>query len=148
MADMERARLLSRLQIEAIYLGKRFGAVNYDQEDGTWLQIVRFSIDSGWNKSHVSLLLDVPTGYPQVAPKWFWTDIDLKTDRGTDIKHFFTAGSSHVDLQHRDKGWGHFCIHVQSWHPAPGRNLTQGDSLLTFVELIRTVFYDRQYLAQ
>ena len=151
MTDLERQRRLSRLQTEALYLARKYGAVNYDRQDGTWIHIAYFPIGPGWNKSFVELLLDIPhntPGYPQVAPSWFWTDRDLMTSEGRSIQHFFISGSSHADTQHLEKGWGHFCVHVKSWHPSPGQAITRGDSLLTYVELIHRVFHDRQKLSR
>jgi hypothetical protein len=122
MLDFELQRRLKRLQIEALYLARRYGETRYDRQDGTWLHIKRFPIGHGWNKLHVEILLDVPSGtpgYPQVAPTWFWTDCDLKTRDGQSINHFFTSRLSYADSQYLEKGWGHFCIHVQSWCPSP-----------------------------
>src|SRR5437016_6200366 len=98
MLDFELQRRLKRLQIEALYLARRYGETGYDRQDGTWLHIKRFPIGPGWNKSHVEILLDVPSdtpGYPQVAPTWFLTDRDLKTRDGRSINHFFTSRSSY-----------------------------------------------------
>lgn len=149
MTDLESQRRLSRLQIEALHLARKYGAVNYDRQDGTWLHIDHFPVGPGWNKSFVELLLDIPhgtPGYPQVAPSWFWTDRDLMTSEGRPIQHFFISGSSHADAQHLEKGWGHFCVHVKRWRPSSGHAITRGDSLLTYIELIRKVFHDRQRL--
>src|SRR5581483_1149081 len=149
MADIELQRRLSRLQTEALYLARKYGTVNYDRQDGTWLHIKHFPIGPGWNASAIELLLDIPhgtPGYPQVAPDWFWTDSDLKTSDGRSIHHFFTSRSSHADAQHLANNWGHFCVHVRSWRPSPGNAIARGDSLLTYVELIRKVFNDRQRL--
>ena len=147
MTDFETQRRLSRLQTEAVHLGHKFGTINYDRQDGTWLHIARFPLGPGWNKTFVELLLDVPhgtPGYPQVAPTWFWTDRDLRTQDGRSINHFFIGGSSYADNIHLDKGWGHFCVHVKSWHPSSGFAITKGDSFLTYVELIRVVLHDKR----
>jgi hypothetical protein len=151
MTDLERQRRLSRLETEALVLARQYRVVNYDRQDGTWLHIKHFPVGPGWNKSDVELLLDIPhgtPGYPQVAPSWFWTDGDLRTREGQPIQHFFISDSSHADAQHLEKGWGHFCVHVTSWRPAAVYALTRGDSLLTYAELIRVVFYDRRRLGK
>lgn len=147
MPDFETQKRLARLNTEALYLARKYGVVNYDRQDGTWLHIAHFPIGPGWNKTHVELLLDVPRGtpgYPQVAPTWFWTDRDLRTHDGRKVGHFFQEGSSHADHIHLDKGWGHYCVHVRAWHPSSGLSITQGDSFLTYVELIRVVFHDKK----
>ena len=149
MTDVELQRRLSRLQIEALYLARRYGDVQYDPQQGTWVHIKHFPIGAGWNLSSIELLIDIPygtPGYPQLAPSWFWTDSDLRTNDNRPIQHFFTTGSSLADARHLAKGWGHFCVHPKSWRPSPGNAITRGDSLLTYTELIRKVFHDRQKL--
>jgi E2/UBC family protein E len=142
---------ISRLHAESAYVGQRHGKVTIDQEDGTWFLVHQFRIPIGWNKSTVSILIDVPSGspgYPQVPPDWFWTDKDLMTDDGRPIGHFFTGhGSSYVNADYDAKGWGHFCIHPRSWRPSTGGLLLQGDSLITYLGLISSVFRDRKKLA-
>jgi len=150
-SDLELQRRLGRLETEALYLAQRYGSVNYDAQAGTWLYIERFPVGPGWDRTHVALLLDVPhgtPGYPQVSPTWFWTDRNLKTREGKPINHFFISASSHANPRYLEKGWGHFCVHVKSWHPASGKNLLRGDSFLTYIELIRVILHDRRTLSQ
>src|ERR1039457_1551916 len=66
MTDFETQRRLSRLQTEAVHLGHKYGTINYDRQDGTWLHIARFPLGPGWNKTFVELLLDVPHGTPAI----------------------------------------------------------------------------------
>jgi hypothetical protein len=140
----------SRLKTEALSIGQRYGGdIRWDQNAATWFYIGRFPIGPGWNKTHVAILLDIPSGtpgYPQVAPQWFWTDRDLATQSDRPIGHFFVEGTSYADRQHLDMGWGHFCIHVRSWHPSRAGNILAGDSLLTYLELISLVFRDQKTL--
>src|SRR5664279_4700196 len=73
----------SRLQAEALLLAGRYGGVAYDKMDGAWLHVARFPLPRGWNKPSVEILIDIPVGvpgYPSVAPQWFWTDRDLRTE--------------------------------------------------------------------
>lgn len=149
MADFETTKRVSRLDTESRALSRRYRSVRYDKLDGAWLYIGGFTIPPGWNRSTIEVLIDVPhgtPGYPSVAPEWFWTDHDLKTDNGRSISHFFTQGSGHTNPQYLDKGWGHFCIHIKSWQPASGLNLASGHSLITYLNLIGTVFNDRRRL--
>lgn len=131
-------------------LGRKYGEVKYDKMDGAWLFIPTFDLPSGWNKSQVGVLIDIPwstPGYPSVAPQWFWTDEDLETADGQSIGHFFTSGTHGGAQEYRDQGWGHFCVHLNEWRPASGANWLSGHSLITYLDLIRAIFHDRQTLS-
>lgn len=137
----------SRLAAEAQLLARRYGEVAYDRQDGSWIHIARFPIPQGWNKPFVEILIDIPwgvPGYPTQAPTWFWTDRDLRTHEGRAIGHFFSAaGSTHADREYLDKNWGHFCVHLREWRPSSGAAILNGHNLLTYMNLIDTVFRDR-----
>lgn len=151
MADLATQARIERLRVESVIVARRYGPVRFDQSAGTWFMVDQFPIAQGWNQPYVAILLDIPSGtpgYPQVPLDFFWTDRDLATDDGRNIGHFFTAVSGYNDHIHLDKGWGHFCIHAQSWHPAPNSDPKRGDGILTYLELVHTVFRDRKTLAQ
>jgi len=144
-------RRKSRLRAEAIQLSRYYGRASFDEKDGAWLHVEQFSIPPGWNKSKVEILIDIPwgtPGYPSLAPHWFWTDRDLATSTGRSISHFFTAGNGLADQQYLDRGWGHFCVHVNDWRPAGGANLLRGHSLISYLNLIRAIFSDRRTLSR
>lgn len=150
-ADLSAAgRRRNRLQAEVQLLAQRYREVSFDRQDASWVHIGKFPVPGGWNRPQVEILIDVPhgnPGYPSVAPQWFWTDKDLTTADGRPVQHFFTSGgSSLADRGHLDKGWGHFCIHVNSWHPASGLRLREGHNLLSYLDLIAAVFRDRKRL--
>lgn len=148
--DLETRRRLSRLKAEALLLSQRYGDVRFDTESGTWFYVEYFPLPAGWNKTHVELLIDIPhgtPGYPSVAPEWFWTDHDLRTDKGRLINHFFTRGPS-SDKVHLAQGWAHFCVHLIGWRPAGGTDLLRGrgHSLVAYLDLIAAIFRDRRTL--
>jgi hypothetical protein len=146
MGDFERQRRLGRLEAEVLYLSAFYQAVTFDDEDGTWVHIGQFPIGPLWNRPVVELLIDIPggtPGYPQVALEWFWTDKGLRTHSGKTVAHFFTDGSSYADAEHLAKGWGHFCLHLDSWVPAPPSDLSKGHSLKSFLEVISLVFHSQ-----
>ncbi|WP_420323372.1 E2/UBC family protein [Kribbella antibiotica] len=131
-------------------IAQRYGPVRFDREEGSWLYIEKFQLPQGWNKRTVDILIDIPhgtPGYPSVAPQWFWVDHDLRTDDGRSIGHFFPAGSAGSG-EYAEKGWGHFCIHVQEWQPAGPFSLDDGHTLLTYATLVQAVFRDRNTLRQ
>lgn len=145
------ARRKSRLKAELQLLAARYGEVDSDEEDGSWVYLAHFPLPPGWSLDVVEILIDVPygnPGYPRVPPDWFWTDKDLTTSDGRPISHFFTEGSSnYIDRRYLDKGWGHFCVHVTAWRPASGFRLSEGHTLLSYLDLIATIFRDRKTLA-
>lgn len=146
--SLETKRRRSRLQAEAVLIGARFGEVSYDKEDATWLHVPHFRMPPGWNTDVVGILIDVPggtPGYPVVEPEWFWTNHDLSTSGGTSIGHFFTGDR---DLKYQAQGWGHFCVHLNDWQPANGLNLRSGHNLLTYLNLIWTIFHDHRTLSR
>lgn len=146
--DLRLRKLKSRLNAEALQVAGKYGATSYDDEGATWLHVQDFKLPEGWNRSKVGILIDIPVvglGYPHVAPQWFWTSRDLKTRDGAGIGHFFSAGSN-SNSEYERQGWAHFCIHVNIWKPAGGSDLRQGHSLLTYLDLINTVFHDHKTL--
>lgn len=145
----ETARRKGRLQTESLHLAKRYGPVRFDTIDGAWLHIKHFALPPGWNKKEVEILIDVPwgtPGYPSVAPQWFWTDHDLKTETGRPIGHFFAEGAGNSDRKHINAGWGHFCVHMNEWHPSAGNDILNGHSLIAYLNLIRVIFHERPKL--
>jgi hypothetical protein len=147
--DFETRRRLSRLRAEALLLSQRFGDVRFDTRSGTWLYVERFPISPGWNKAHIELLIDIPPGtpgYPSVPPEWFWTDHDLRTEQDQPLNHFFTRGPG-TDKEHLSQGWGHFCVHLIGWRPMGGADFMRGHSLVTYLDLIATIFRDRRTLS-
>ncbi len=121
--------------------------VRYDREDGSWLHVEQLSIPAGWNRSTADILIDIPhgsPGYPQIAPEWFWTNRDLATQSGHAISHFFKLGSQGVDEEHWRKGFGHFCIHLISWHPFSGPTFERGDTLVAYLHVIQQVFQEQR----
>lgn len=150
MADLATQARIERLRAEAPLVARRFGPARFDQSDGTWFLVDQFPIVQGWSQSQVAILLDIPSGtpgYPQVPLDYFWTDRELTTNDGRKIGHFFVEQYAGNDNEHYQKGWGHFCIHVRSWHPSPANDLSHGDSILTYLELIHAVFRDKKTLA-
>ena len=147
MQFTDKQRRLGRLKAEAYMIAQRYGVnVRYDREDGTWLHVERLPLPTGWNRPTADILIDIPhgtPGYPQIAPEWFWTNRDLMLQNGRLISHFFNLGSQGVDEEHWRKGFGHFCVHLNSWRPSAGLALERGDTLLSYLHIILQVFQDR-----
>jgi len=149
-ADLDVVRRKSRLQTEVLQLAERYGEVTYDSTDGEWVHVSCFPLPPGWNKIEVEILIDIPhgrpAGYPIVAPDWFWTDRELRTNDGKSIKHFFTergAYNNPTDRQYLDKGWGHFCVHLTEWRPVAGSRYREGHTLSSYLNLMALIFRDR-----
>jgi len=144
---------VARLKAEARRVSYKFGVnVNYDNEDGTWFHVERLTLPPGWNRPFADILIDVPhgtPGYPQVAPQWFLTNSDLATSDGRPISRFFKLGQhENVNAEDWEKGWGSFCMYLKSWKPLTGAAFDQGDTLVTYLQIIMQVFHDQKSLVQ
>ena len=126
-----------RVYQEALLLARHFGTVDYDDEDGRWVQIPHFPLPSGWDRAVTALLLDLPSGYPHVPPDGFYIDRFLRTRRGQRIDHYFEERGTYNP--YADKGWGWFCIHPNRGAWRPTSDLIGGDNLFKLTALIRAI---------
>ncbi|WP_143549034.1 E2/UBC family protein [Rhodococcus sp. ACS1] len=152
--NLETRIRVSRLRAESIALSKLYGEVSFDRDDASWLYVPHFPLPSGWNKREVAILVDIPwrapDTYPSTTPQWFWTDNNLRTHDGRPLGHFFHhphTASGHNESEERERlarGWGHFCIYMESWTPALGAaDWQRGTSLITYLNMIKATFNNR-----
>lgn len=132
----------------------RYGRENLEwdpEEKLGWIMITRFKLPKGWiNKRSDSplyntfctpLLLEIPAGYPSVAPTNFYAERQLQC--GTDfIKHYFDEPGGLSQNKYTSKGWAWLCIHVNAWDHRT--NVARGDNLLTICKLIFDVLSDKR----
>jgi hypothetical protein len=128
---------LQRVYQEALLLARQFGVVDYDDEDGRWVQIPRFPLPLGWDRRTTGLLLVLPSGYPHVPPDGFYIDRFLRTRNGQRVEHYFEREGSHNP--YTDQGWGWFCIHLDRGAWRPTGDVFHGDNLLKLTALIRAI---------
>jgi len=126
--------------------------LEWDPEDYNWIMIKQFWLPKGWvskcsaspcyNTAYTPLLIEIPAGYPSVAPQNFYAEQQLQC--GTDfIGHYFDRpGTGTSQNKYTDKGWAWLCIHVLSWESKT--NLTKGDNLLTICKLIFDILSDKR----
>jgi hypothetical protein len=133
---------MSRTQAQWVYreaclLARQFGTVEYDDEDGRWVEIPHFPLPAGWDRPATGLLLVLPNGYPHVPPDGFYMDRCLRIRRGQKVGHYFEEGGIHNP--YAAKGWAWFCIHPdrEAWYPTS--DLVSGDNLFKLVALIRAI---------
>jgi len=106
--------------------------LDWDYEDYTWVYIKRFKMPPGWSKSYSQLLIEIPLGYPSIAPSRFYADKKMHDKKGFSASHYFTENTGLNPYAHL--GWAWLCIHVLDWNPRT--DVRRGDNLLTVCKLI------------
>ena len=112
--------------------------VGMDRDAGTgWCFIPAFDLPKGWNKRTSNLLIIVPAGYPHIPPDSFFLEQGLRDTSGRPVKSYFEEQVG--PNPYHDRGWAWFCYHIQrdSWHPA--FHPLEGDTLLTYADLVYQV---------
>lgn len=87
-----------------------------------YLVIFSYPLPCGYNKPKTSLLLKIPTSYPNGSLDMFWTDSDLRLKGGGQ-----QDATSEEVIQ--GKKWLRFSWHPKSWNPGT-------DNLITFLEFV------------
>jgi hypothetical protein len=114
-------RRLQRIYEEVLTLSRRFGRVDWDDEDGRWVLIYTLDLPSQYKpKEFTACLIDLPPDYPETQPSGTYVDPDLDITSG----HYYNRSYS-------DKGYTWICAHPQTWDPA--YPWPQGDNLITVV---------------
>ena len=125
-----RARILSEIAILAV----RFGEVNFDEQGLEWVHIPVFELPTGWNQASTELLIDLPFTYPEVPPDGFYIEKNLAPLNGNSLEHYF---QHHEVNRHDHLDWAWYCIHPAKFSWQPSADITQGDNLVKYLELIR-----------
>lgn len=121
--------------------------------DDNWIMIKEFKLPKGWvnkrtdsplyNKPLTPLLIEIPSGYPNVTPQNFYAEQKLQC--GTDfITHYFDRPGSGIPSinKYTDRGWAWLCIHIKAWDYKT--NFAKGDNLLTICKLIFDILSDKR----
>ena len=120
---------LDRIRKEVVALALNYGPANYDDQEGRWVRLAHLPLPTGWNRDATSLLIELPTAYPEVPPSGCFID------KGLNCSSHYYPGSQHN--RYSELGWAWFCLHFdQGWKPSA--DVWSGDNLLTIVETIRT----------
>jgi hypothetical protein len=125
--------------------------IEWDTDEFRWIMIQKFRLPKGWvnrrldspfyGTIYTPLLIEIPVGYPSVAPQNFYSEQQLQC--GTDfISHYFDRpGTGTSQNKYTDKGWAWLCVHVLAWECKT--NLTKGDTLLTICRIIFDILSDK-----
>lgn len=121
----------ARVRLEAAALAAAYPGLRLADDD-TWLVINRFRLPAGWVPDRTTVMITPPANYPQCAPDGFYLAAKLRREKGGKLVapgHYFQGYHN----PHTDLGWWWYCLQDphRRWDPAQ-------DSLLTFVEAIRT----------
>jgi hypothetical protein len=126
MLQKKQERLLQIYQ-EVLYLARRFGKVDWDDEDGTWVLIYKLPLPPRYHKHkrYTACLIEVPPGYPDIAPQHCYVDPNLAITS----QHY--GGGLHT---HEEKKWRWICAHLKGWDPK--QPWTEGNNLITVAEAV------------
>jgi len=127
--------LQRRLALEIAILAVRFGEVNFDELAFSWVHILRFELPNGWNQTTTELLIDLPPAYPEVPPDGFYIEKNLTPLNGHSLEHYFQH-DEYVN-RHAHLDWAWYCIHPAGFSWQPSMDVTRGDNLVKYLELIR-----------
>jgi len=106
--------------------------LDWDYDDYTWVHIKRFNMPPGWSKNYSQLLIEMPLGYPNIAPSRFYADKNMHDNKGFSANHYFAENPGLNPYIHL--GWAWLCIHIKEWNPRT--EISKGDNLLTVCMLI------------
>jgi len=111
--------------------------VQIDDNKLNYIMVMKFQLNRFFSQPTTSLLIKIPAGYPETAPTHFFMKKSL-TYKGKCPEHYFKEDSSVFNNKLSHLGWGKYCLHIEgSWRPSS--NILDGDSLISFLELIKTV---------
>ncbi|MCC7077128.1 MAG: hypothetical protein IT198_08390 [Acidimicrobiia bacterium] len=124
-------RRVERLRREVRQLRLAYPSLTIDP-DWAWVLIEDFRLPDGWQPSRTAVLIKPPLSYPDAAPDGFYLGARLRKQSGGTWKapgHYFDRYKN----PYASLGYYWYCLEDPdgSWDP-------QRDSLLTFVEAIRT----------
>jgi hypothetical protein len=111
---------LRRIYEEVLTLSRRFGRIDWDDEDGLWVLIHQLDLPPQYHKDFTACLIELPVKYPDIPPKDTYVDPDLEI-----------INEHYRDGRYRDKDYKWLCAHPQTWHPATP--WPKGDNLITIV---------------
>lgn len=123
---------ITRIEQEIDIVSYQYPVV-YDAQTPDYLSVMQFPLNTDYNFTSSTLLILIPDKYPYVPPEHFYLKQDLLY-KGQSPKHYF-QNPGFNDLE--NLGWAKYCLHVKSWKPC--NDIRSGDSLLTFLELVRFV---------
>jgi hypothetical protein len=126
----QRDRRLRRIYEEVLTLSRRFGRVDWDDQEGLWVLIYRLPLPSQYKKRFTACLIDLPADYPKIQPNGTYVDPDLEITDG----HYYNREHSHL-------GYKWICAHPKTWNPA--YPWPEGDNLVT---VVASVMHQLHYL--
>jgi hypothetical protein len=128
--DDRKQRILDEVKI----ISYRY-PVEVDLNNLKYIAVREFPLNRYFSQSTTTILIKIPIMYPETPPVHFFMKKTLKY-KGGNIPHFYDQKERN---ELADRGWGKFCVHIdQNWKPSV--NLLEGDNLLTYLELIKTLF--------
>ena len=124
-------RRRTRLRWETRVLASAYPGLQVADDD-SWVLVPEFRLPRGWVPDRTTVMIIPPRNYPECAPDGFYLDANLRRQRNGSLVapgHYFQGYRN----RYADLGWYWYCLQDphRCWDPGQ-------DSLLTFVEAIRT----------
>ena len=145
-ANRQSDRRKRYITIQSMQLAERFSrdggeGIVLDEENFDWLVIPKYPMPARWKQRWTSLMLLLPTAYPDVPPMGFYLTIKGGLRNGQQDSHLFSGGGYYEGApDHSSQGWYWYCVHANvegsgGWRPSadPRRN----DNLFTFLNMAR-----------
>jgi hypothetical protein len=84
-----KAERLTQIFQEVLTLARRFGKVDWDEKEGSWVFIYELPLPPQYDKEYTSCLIELPPKYPDYPPKdGSYVDPDL----GIESSHYCSDG--------------------------------------------------------
>lgn len=124
----------ARIQEELRLLRRSYPKLEHGPK-GEWVKISDFPVPPDrFNRTHTTLLFNLPSSYPQTGPDNFFVDADLRLKDNHKAPAFNDGSQSSTGPAPVEGNWGWFSWHPQAWRPAATSE--GGDNLLGFVRSV------------
>jgi len=108
--------------------------------DLNWIIIPKYSMPERWHPRWTSLMIMIPTAYPDVPPTGFYLTNTARLKSGKNDKHLFNGSPYKNVADLSAQGWYWYCVHAKvqeagGWRPSNDPNAS--DNLFTFLNMAR-----------
>lgn len=116
--------------------------IEFDDDNYDWMVISGYRMPPEWGVRETSLMIILPTEYPELPPVGFYLPDDLVSPNG----HFYSNAYHNASDAPIEKGWNWYCAYIDSgnWRPSWGAG-DGGDTLWEYITLIGELISDREH---
>jgi hypothetical protein len=121
---------ITRLEEEYNLLLKRFPKAQY-HADGRWFLVPDYPLPEGWGLDTITLVFQLPDGYPQTLPYGFYVPSGLRF-RGNLPGNFTDLAGAVPPVG--TGSWGFFSGNPETW--APSTTVSEGSNVVAWIHAI------------